>query len=58
MKAHVSYVAHVDAGEIPHGFNVIAARDIKAGQLDCPRGLELKPPKPERKPEASEHGGD
>jgi len=46
MEQHVRRVAEgQDCGEGPHGFNVIATRDIKAGQLVGRSDYTLRPPK-------------
>ena len=59
MEQHVTRVANgEDAGESPRGFNVIAARDIKAGQLVWRGDYTLRRAKPERRTKPSEDGGD
>jgi hypothetical protein len=40
--------AGADSGESPHGFNVIATRDLKAGQLVMRSDFTLRAPKAPR----------
>lgn len=46
MEVHVRRVVEgADTGEGPHGFNVIATRDVKAGQLVMRTDFTSRPPK-------------
>lgn len=52
MEAHVRRVVEgADTREGPHGFNVIATRDIKAGQLVMRSDFTLRPPKTPKEPD-------
>ncbi|MGI8780128.1 MAG: hypothetical protein ACR2L8_08165, partial [Solirubrobacteraceae bacterium] len=53
MEEHVRRVAEGDeSGPAPHGFNVIATRDLKAGQLVRSGDFTLYPPTNSKSPPA------
>jgi hypothetical protein len=46
MEEHVRRIAEDEPSETePHGFNIIATRDLKAGELVRREDYTLKPPK-------------